>query len=464
MSLLQVQVSFPTHPPSHIIRRLKTLITRPPHAAPLLHRPTSIYLPFDCTLSTSSSDKVIFLTRQHRVQIDTLGNITRLPSGKMALLKVFSVLATMLLGHLNLAFAQDSDTGVSCVQVSSSKFSTPCPCGLTSSSFSVVGETSVAKLRVNLAVVLDGSDSVGSANFLVQREFAKNIIAAFAERNLFANGGTASYVQYSSFVDASDTGTFFSLKDFNNFVDNNQFNGGGTDDIDGGITAARYLLNAAPPASVAIMIVLTVGINIIIGTAADDSRADGITLYALGIGVSVSVGVLLPIAGNIGSVLGAVLLAIAGSEDNVFSVDDFEGLQAVVSVILGVVGTSTVACPATNAVLIVEYGATVDSVVSDPDATLSNNIVAFFVSDLEDNPTTFTVILDTCGATEPVDPVVSITYSDNQGNSPDFTELLDITSDSTCPPATSPPTPLESLGAPFEPCMCGRLGIARGRN
>lgn len=110
--------------------------------------------------------------------------------------------------------------------------------------------------------------------------------------------------------------------------------------------------------------------------------------------------------------------------------------------ILGEDGTSTVACPATNATLIVEYGATVDSVVSDPDATLSDDIVTFFVSDLEGNLTNFTVILDTCGATEPVDPVESVTYSDDQGNSPDFTELLDLTSDSTCPPGTTMTPPV----------------------
>jgi len=84
-------------------------------------------------------------------------------------------------------------------------------------------------------------------------------------------------------------------------------------------------------------------------------------------------------------------------------------------------------------VLIVDYGATVVS-TSFPDATISDDTVTFTVDDLEDNPTEFEVVLDTCGVTEPVDPVVSITYSDDQGNSPDFTALLDITSDVTCPP------------------------------
>ena len=136
---------------------------------------------------------------------------------------------------------------------------------------------------MNLAVVLDGSGSVGSANFLVEKEFAKNITAAFAERNLFSNGGTASYVQFTDSVDVNDTGTFYSLEDFNDFVDGNEYNSGARTDIDEGIIAARDLLNAAPSASAAYMIVLTDGISDI-GTAANDSRADGITLYAVGVG------------------------------------------------------------------------------------------------------------------------------------------------------------------------------------
>jgi len=116
---------------------------------------------------------------------------------------------------------------------------------------------------------------------LIEKEFAKNVTASFAERNLFANGGTASYVQFSSNVDDSDTGTFYSLADFNDFVDANDYIGGGTD-IDGGINAARELLNNASAASASFMFVVTDGNDNV--DDADDARADGITLIAVGVG------------------------------------------------------------------------------------------------------------------------------------------------------------------------------------
>lgn len=79
-----------------------------------------------------------------------------------------------------------------------------------------------------------------------------------------------------------------------------------------------------------------------------------------------------------------------------------------------------------------EYGATVVTHVTFPGATISGDTVSFPVSDLEDDPTEFEAVLDTCGVPEPVIPVVSITYSD-EGNSPDFTEVL-VANGSTCPP------------------------------
>ena len=129
--------------------------------------------------------------------------------------------------------------------------------------------------KLNIALVLDGSGSVGNTDFLTEKEFAKNVTTSFAERSLFANGGSASYVQFSDLVSSSDTGTFASLDEFNDFVDDNPRVNGGTD-IDAGIIAARQLLNAAPAASAAFMFVTTDGISSI-GSAANDSRADGIT-------------------------------------------------------------------------------------------------------------------------------------------------------------------------------------------
>lgn len=141
--------------------------------------------------------------------------------------------------------------------------------------------------QVNLAVVLDGSGSVSSTDFLVAKEFTKNITAAFAAMNLFINGGTASYVQFSSDVDPSDTGTFFSLSGFNDFVENDTQISTFTN-IDAGIIAAQDLLNAAPSASAAFMIVLIDGDDNVggdnVGNTSNNARADGITLFAVGVG------------------------------------------------------------------------------------------------------------------------------------------------------------------------------------
>lgn len=136
-------------------------------------------------------------------------------------------------------------------------------------------------------MVIDGSASINSTDFLEAKEFAKNITAAFADRNLFINGSTASYVQFSSIVYPTDTGTFFSLDNFNAFIDGNIQRRGRTN-IDAGIIAAHNLLNVAPPASTAFMIVLTEGDdnnggnNVLL--TSNNARADGITLFAVGVG------------------------------------------------------------------------------------------------------------------------------------------------------------------------------------
>lgn len=85
---------------------------------------------------------------------------------------------------------------------------------------------------------------------------------------------------------------------------------------------------------------------------------------------------------------------------------------------------SAVSCPATNVTLIVDYGAAVVS-TSFPNVTISGDTATFYVDDL-----------DTWRVAKPVDPVVSIAYSDDQGNSPDFTAVLDITSNVTFPPGS----------------------------
>lgn len=79
--------------------------------------------------------------------------------------------------------------------------------------------------------MVDGSGSVSTNDFTQAQQFAKDTVAAFSGRSLFENGGTASYVQFSSAP--LDMGTFFSEEDFNAHVDLvTQYNGS-TDVVNG---------------------------------------------------------------------------------------------------------------------------------------------------------------------------------------------------------------------------------------
>ncbi|CAN0284302.1 unnamed protein product, partial [Ectocarpus sp. 12 AP-2014] len=109
--------------------------------------------------------------------------------------------------------------------------------------------------QVNVAVIIDASGSVGTADWELSKEFAKNTVASFADQNLFTNGGSASFAQFSS--DASEGGTFYSLEDFNAFVDADTKYSGGTDII-AGIAKGRELLSASPTTT-SFMIVTTDG-------------------------------------------------------------------------------------------------------------------------------------------------------------------------------------------------------------
>ena len=61
---------------------------------------------------------------------------------------------------------------------------------------------------------------------MLAKNFAKQTVAAFADKNLFVNGGEASYVQYSNNVVSS--ATFNSVEDFDEFVDADRQSGLGT--------------------------------------------------------------------------------------------------------------------------------------------------------------------------------------------------------------------------------------------
>lgn len=141
---------------------------------------------------------------------------------------------------------------------------------------------------MNLALVLDGSGSIYSGDWELEKEFAKDAVAAFNKRNLFQNGGTASYVQFSSSVVSS--GTFYSVQDFNDFVDADLQYGWGTS-IDAGIAEGRLLLNLNESlAAGAVMIVITDGNSDLTSAEiqADAARDEGTVIFAVGVGTLLS--------------------------------------------------------------------------------------------------------------------------------------------------------------------------------
>ncbi|CAM9783070.1 unnamed protein product, partial [Ectocarpus fasciculatus] len=105
------------------------------------------------------------------------------------------------------------------------------------------GQTTVTENTVNVAIIIDASGSVSTADWELSKEFAKNTVASFAAQNLFTNGGSASFAQFSS--GASEGGTFYSVEDFDAYVDVDTKYSGGTD-ITSGIAKGRELLSASP--------------------------------------------------------------------------------------------------------------------------------------------------------------------------------------------------------------------------
>lgn len=128
---------------------------------------------------------------------------------------------------------------------------------------------------------MDGSDSIIPTDFELEKNFAKNAVEAFASRNLFDNGGMASYVQYSTDVVSSET--FNTAQAFNDFVDEddqsrqNTYTGRGIDE-------GRLILGTNT-ASVSFMIVITDGDSRDDPVAAaDQARDEGIVVFAVGVG------------------------------------------------------------------------------------------------------------------------------------------------------------------------------------
>lgn len=92
----------------------------------------------------------------------------------------------------------------------------------------------------------------------------------------------------------------------------------------------------------------------------------------------------------------------------------------------GIVSASggSVPCAATGATVTVQFngmvtGATVDGGV----ATYNGGEVVFTVGDLEATPTNFEVSLDWCGQPAGGEIVASVSYADDEGNTPDLSSL-----------------------------------------
>lgn len=137
-------------------------------------------------------------------------------------------------------------------------------------------------------MVLDASSSIknesGIDEWALEVEFAKDVVAAFAERNLFENGGTASYVQFSN--SAMNPATLTSKVDFDTYVDETPRGLSSGTDIADGIAAGRELLNASP-SSAAFMVVVTDG-DVTNGPdpfdEAEAARNESTTVFAVGVG------------------------------------------------------------------------------------------------------------------------------------------------------------------------------------
>lgn len=78
---------------------------------------------------------------------------------------------------------------------------------------------------------MDGSLSIAEDEFVLEQQFAKDTVEAFAKREIFEKGGTASYVQFSGTT--YDEGTFDSSERFNAHVDSVVQTGIGTDIVEG---------------------------------------------------------------------------------------------------------------------------------------------------------------------------------------------------------------------------------------
>lgn len=93
--------------------------------------------------------------------------------------------------------------------------------------------------------------------------------------------------------------------------------------------------------------------------------------------------------------------------------------------------TTNIPCPATGATITFEFSAGVVAVSASVDDALGSatvgsdgSTVVFDVSSLEDKPTLFAAVLDFCADPGGSYFAASVSYSDDEGNTPDLSSLL----------------------------------------
>ncbi|CAN0192595.1 unnamed protein product [Ectocarpus sp. 6 AP-2014] len=351
--------------------------------------------------------------------------------------------SNLLLGGALALFLGTASGQDSCVQVSNVSFAPSCPCGAGSElTFQIEGETSVEANKVNVAVIIDTSGSIFDIDgaFLLEKEFAKNVAASFAAKNLFTNGGTASYASFSDA--ASDGGTFGSEAEFNEFVDNAPWEKGYTN-IEAGLSKGRELLANGTSTQTSFLVLITDGDWTRGGDPqieADAARDEGTIVYAVGVGPDVTE---------------ATLLSIGGDLANVFDASNFTELDNTLDEIVST-SVGSIPCAATDAVITVDFNAMVTAASGGEGGSVhasvaeGGNVVVFEVPNLEATSTSFEVVLDTCGETEGGAIVADVSYVDEEDNEPDLTSIEVAGVVPTCDGAATPP-PVAVTPSPTHP-------------
>lgn len=107
--------------------------------------------------------------------------------------------------------------------------------------------------------------------------------------------------------------------------------------------------------------------------------------------------------------------------------------------ILSSIEGTVIPCPSTGAMVTIEFSTPINSTAS---GSISGSTVTFSAADLESTPTDFDVLLDVCSEIPGDNAVVSANYTDDQGNTPDLSLLIDLlVSSDSCDVDTPAPTP-----------------------